>query len=86
MRGNEIYQGNTAEQVDVSAADYVPDPFRSFIVRCTGGTGVIKVKTVGGDDFEWRVSAAGPDVLHVPCNRIYTTGTTYDGDIDAYLP
>jgi len=85
MRGNEIYQGNTAEQVDVSSADYVPSPFRSFIVRCEGGSGNIKVKTVGGDDFVWRKTSEGPDVLYVPCVRVYNADTTYSGDIDAFL-
>lgn len=85
MRGNEIYQGNTAEQVDVSSADYVPSPFTSFIVRCEGGTGNIKVKTASGDDFVWRKTSDGPDVLYCPVVRVYNADTTYDGNIDAYI-
>lgn len=85
MRGNEIYQGNTVEQVDVSAEDFVKSPVKSFIVRCEGGTGNIKVKTASGDDFVWRKTSDGPDVLYCPVVRVYNAGTTYTGDIDAYI-
>jgi hypothetical protein len=80
QRGFERYQGQTAEAIDVSAADFSTDPVGIFYVRASGGTGDVAVVTADGTTV--TIKGVG-DVEYIPIavKTVLTSGTTYSGDL-----
>ena len=80
QRGFERYQGQTAEAVDVSAADFVTSPRGIFFLRASGGTGDVAAVTADGTAVTFTNVG---DVEYIPVGlvEVKTTGTTYSGDL-----
>ena len=80
QRGFERYQGQTAEAIDVSAADFSTDPVGIFYVRASGGSGDVAVVTADGTTV--TIKGVG-DVEYIPIavKTVLTCGTTYSGDL-----
>lgn len=80
QRGFERYQGQTAEAIDVSAADFSTDPVGIFYVRASGGSGDVAVVTADGTTV--TIKGVG-DVEYIPIavKTVLTSGTTYSGDL-----
>lgn len=80
QRGFERYQGQTAEAIDVSAADFSTDPVGIFYVRASGGSGDVAVVTADGTTV--TIKGVG-DVEYIPIaiKTVLTSGTTYTGDL-----
>lgn len=80
QRGFERYQGQTAEEIDVSAADFTTDPLGIFYVRASGGTGNIAVVTADGTTATFK-GVGDPEYIPVAVKKVLTSGTTYSGDL-----
>ena len=80
QRGFERYQGQTAEAIDVSAANFSTDPVGIFYVRASGGSGDVAVVTADGTTV--TIKGVG-DVEYIPIavKTVLTSGTTYSGDL-----
>ena len=80
QRGFERYQGQTAEAVDVSAANFSTDPVGIFYLRASGGTGDVAVVTADGTTV--TIKDVG-DVEYIPIalKTVLTSGTTYSGEL-----
>lgn len=80
QRGFERYQGQTAEAIDVSSADFSTDPVGIFYVRASGGSGDVAVVTADGTTV--TIKGVG-DVEYIPIavKTVLTSGTTYSGDL-----
>lgn len=80
QRGFERYQGQTAEVVDVSAADFQTDPVGLFYLRASGGSGDVAVVTADGTTATFK-GVGDVEYIPVALRKVLTSGTTYSGDL-----